>query len=111
MQQLLQQKKNFFLSKNISTMYVPAWPELALKFIWLEAYKVDEFNSFIPDEWTLTNKKADRPFFYGILCTLKPDYVQQVILDCRQQRDQQRKPPPCLQIKNIPQGMIDMLLE
>ena len=39
----------------------------------------------MPDDWRGDNK-TERPFFYAVLASLAPDYVQELIKDCRLQR-------------------------
>ena len=103
-------KKKCFKQKDVRHLTVPTVPELGLKNIWEEALQIPEFSSYIPDEWTLANKKADRSFFWGILSTLKPDYVEQLLANCRKLRSEQRKPPKVVTLKDMPQDMIDLLL-
>ena len=45
-----------------------------------------EFKNFIPDQWTKDSKMLERPYFYGILCSLAPLYVTTLIKNCRDQR-------------------------
>ena len=41
----------------------------------------------MPTEWTLQQaKKIERDFMFGILVSLAPEYVEQLVLDIRQQR-------------------------
>ena len=86
MQDILYLKKKKFNSKEVKHLTVSTLPELGMKFIWLEASQVPEFNKYIPDEWSLVNKKADRGFFWGILSTLKEEYVEQLMINCRELR-------------------------
>ena len=37
----------------------------------------------MPDEWN-GGAKTERPYFYQILITLAPEYVESLINDCRQ---------------------------
>ena len=40
----------------------------------------------MPEEWLADSKKAERSFFYAVLMTLAPEYLEQLVLDVRQQR-------------------------
>ena len=62
---------------------MPLWPELAVHRIWIEARQLPGFLDHMPDEWT-GNSKTERPFFWSVLITLAPDYVEQLIIDCRE---------------------------
>ena len=44
------------------------------------------FNDHVPEEWLADSKKAERSFFYAVLMTLAPEYLEQLVLDIRQQR-------------------------
>ena len=40
----------------------------------------------MPSDWT-TTKKVDRKFFWKVLCTLAPLFVEELVLNCRKQRE------------------------
>jgi len=41
----------------------------------------------IPDDWNLQNiKRIERNYMFGILVSLAPEYVEQLVLDIRAQR-------------------------
>jgi len=45
----------------------------------------------LPDDWTLQNpKKIERNFFFGILISLAPQFMETVVLDIRSQRINQQ---------------------
>jgi hypothetical protein len=44
-----------------------------------------EFQAHMPDEWG-GNSKTERTFFWDILVTLAPEFVEELIKDCRRQR-------------------------
>ena len=39
----------------------------------------------MPDDWT-GSSKTERTFFWDVLVTLAPEYVEELVLDCRRQR-------------------------
>ena len=69
---------------------VPCVPELSMARIWPEAIQIDRFMDYMPDDWATGHHRRDRAFFYGILATLKRDYVEQLVIDSRAQRDARR---------------------
>ena len=95
MQQILNNQKRYYKTSEVRVFRVPLWPELAIHKIWAEAIKNPRFLEYMPDSWT-ANAKTERSFFFAILGTVSPDYVQHLVLDCRQQRIQMKlnKPPP-----------------
>ena len=63
------------------------WPELGIARIWPQAQQLPRFSEYMPNEWDLQNvKKVERNFFYGVLISLAPEYVEQLVLDIRAQR-------------------------
>ena len=85
LQQLTREEKTP-LSKGACRRYkVPNLPELSIKRMWPEALKDRTFLKFMPDEWE-GGKRVDRTFFWHVLTTLQPEYVDALIEDCRKQR-------------------------
>jgi len=70
----------------VAQVRVPCWPELAPKKIWAQAMLLTDFPTFMPDQWGPDSKLLERPFFYGVLCTLAPWFVTMLVKDCRDQR-------------------------
>ena len=85
MQEILSNQKRFFYKNNVRSLRVPLWPELSVAKIWLEADKLSTFKHYMPSDWDGGNK-VERPFFWTILITLAPEYVEHLIIDCRKQR-------------------------
>jgi hypothetical protein len=48
-----------------------------------------DFLKYVPDEWR-GGPRADRSFFYTVLQTLAPDYVNALLQECRELRDQRK---------------------
>ena len=63
------------------------WPELGIGRIWPQAQQLPRFTEYLPSEWGANSlKKIERNYFFGILITLAPEYVEQLVLDIRSQR-------------------------
>ena len=54
----------------------------------------------MPDTWTAT-KKTERDFFFGVLCSIQPDFVEHLIIDCRQQREDVKAARPIPQRRHL----------
>jgi len=53
------------------------WPELSIGRIWPEAVKLPRFLEHMPSDWQIQNvKKIERNFFFGVLISLAPEYVE-----------------------------------
>ena len=66
-------------------LYIPTWPELAVRNIWPLAIKFTEFRKRVPDTWDGGNR-TDREFFWNILFYVSEDFVFKIVEDCRGQR-------------------------
>ena len=74
-------------------MRVPLWPELSVGRVWPDAISIPGFRDWIPDEWREA-KRVDRKFFWGILSTEHPQFVEALIrgaLESRQAYKQQQQ--------------------
>jgi hypothetical protein len=74
---------------GVRNLKVPCWPELATAKIWRQAIQFPGFRDYMPDNWC-GDVRTERPFFYGVLTTLCPDFVTTLIKDCRTMRKAQR---------------------
>jgi hypothetical protein len=104
LQQILALKKNFFRRGEVGHFRVPTWPELSVTKIWPQAVQQPRFLTYFPDTWT-AEKKTEREFFWAILVRIQPDYVENLIKDCRTQREALRlgpRPPPVRQLNIHP---------
>ena len=88
LQQVLKKEKSVLNQNQVKQLQVPCWAELSPKKIWATAMQLPQFADYIPSTWTAESKLLERPFFYGILVSLAPDYVTALIKDCREQRAQ-----------------------
>ena len=81
--------------------YIPNWPELGVRKMWPQAMQIPEFGLYMPDDWTST-EKTERRYFYGILCTLAPDFVEDSISGARHDRDNYHR------LREQPEEQVDM---
>ena len=79
---MINEDKNVFKNTEVRDLHVPLWPELSIAKIWTEAIKFPGFISHMPSEWK-EGVGADRAYFFAILATLAPDYLVNLIEDCR----------------------------
>ena len=100
---------------QVKQMEVPHWPELAPKRVWEQAIQLPDFRNYIPDSWGPESKMLERPFFYGVLVTLAPYFVQELVKACRQMRgeavDQTKAQKPRANVKISDLWMEKLLAE
>jgi len=82
LQAITQGRKSYMYQTGVRQIKVPAWPELATAKIWAQAIQFPGFKDYMPDN-CCGDVRTERPFFYGILTTLCPDFVTTLIKDCR----------------------------
>ena len=110
--QIIKSEKLYYMQTNIKQMYIPQWEELAVKYVWAEAMMHHSFKHYLPDHWSPSNHQVDRGFFFAILGSVCPEYVNGLISDCRIQRKLRRQQPKAAQsIKSINPMMLRMLLK
>ena len=82
----MKKEKAWFSQPQVKQLRVPCWPELSPKQVWHMAKSLPGFLSYMPDTWGPDSKLLERPFFYGVLITLAPVFVQELIKECREKR-------------------------
>ena len=85
MQQILRDEKLVLDRQFIPNLVIPNWTELGVKTIWPQACKLDTFLRYMPDGWAGTDK-IERKFFFGVLTSIAPMFIQTVINQARQMR-------------------------
>ena len=95
LQAILANRKQFYQKNNIRNLRVPLWNELSLDNQWPQAIQLPGFVDHMPDDWIGDGKgprkRRERQYFWAILVTQAPQYVEELIKDCRQQRMQQQQ--------------------
>jgi hypothetical protein len=79
-------QKQCFLITAIKSLRIPPLPELAIKKMWPQAIRHPDFLRYLPDEWGPEYHKTERDFFFAILTTLCPGFMESLISDCYAQR-------------------------
>ena len=83
MQAILSNGKRHLRKADVRQIKIPLWPELGLSKVFPEAVQLPGFTQHIPEEWMADSKKAERTFFWAVLMTLAPEFVEELILDVR----------------------------
>ena len=60
-------------------MVVPKYEELSVKNLYPDAIKDQVIGPYLPDLEMNSQRLPERDFFFGILGTLKPDYLKKII--------------------------------
>ena len=67
-------------------MLVPNYPEISVKNLYEDAMKDPQTSLYLPTREQLSGKLPERTFFFGILCTLKHQYMTDIITDAQKKR-------------------------
>ena len=57
-----------------------------MKKIWSIACQIPGFIDYVPTEWNKRPSIRERMYFWGVLSTIKPEFVEALIADCHGQR-------------------------
>ena len=89
LQQVLREEKSVILRQQVPLMFVPTWTECGVRAVWPQAIRVAAFRSHMPDDWTAT-VKTERRFFFGVLATIAPQFLINLVNEARQLRHTHR---------------------
>jgi len=79
-------KKKTLKQTNVSSIVVPHYDELSVKNLYADAMKDELVKDYLPDLEQNSNKVPERDFFFGILNSLRPQYIKKVIEDANKVR-------------------------
>ena len=100
LQQVVTGRKSYLLIINLKQLNVPVCPELSVVNCWEDALRLPGVWDHFPDEWEGC-RRVDRKFFWGILSSLHPAYVKELVIGSRNarklHREQQQIPRNLLQ--------------
>ena len=71
-------KKHLMKKQQVNYITVPHYDELAVKALWPDLKKDADFMSYFPSVYP-KGRGPPRDYFFNILHTVKPDYLQQLL--------------------------------
>ena len=83
---LLNDKKLHLKRNEIIYLTVPNYKELSVKNIYDDTMQNPLLSKYLPNKEQLSGKLPEREFFFGILSTLKNQYMLDVIKDANEKR-------------------------
>ena len=78
LKQVFTDEKLLLKKKNVDYIDVPKYDELSVKNLWPSLAKDKKFVVFFPDNWA-ESKGPSRKYFFDILNTVHPEYLQQIV--------------------------------
>jgi hypothetical protein len=79
-------QKKILKQSEIRSMIIPRYEELSVKNLYAEAMKDPLISSYLPDPDHCSTEFPERSFFFGIIATLKTDYLTKIIKDAHAAR-------------------------
>ena len=78
LKEVLAGQKQLMKKADVKSVQVPQYDELSVRRLWPEMKKDPIFLSFFPSKYP-KDKGPPRDYFFNILNTVKPDYLQQLL--------------------------------
>ena len=85
MKDVLSGKKQLMKKTDVHKIAVPHYDELSVKALWPDVSKDPEFTCYFPDKYP-AGRGPPRQYFFDILNTLQPDYLQRGLAHANEQR-------------------------
>ena len=79
-------KKKALRQTNVHNIVVPHYEELSVKNLYDDAMKDELLRDYLPDLEQNSNRIPERDFFFGILGSLRPEYLKKIIDDANKVR-------------------------
>jgi hypothetical protein len=79
MRDILSDKKSYLRANEVNHMKVPLYQEISVKNLYEDAMQDPVLKKYLPEPDQLSGKMPERDFFFGIMCTLKNQYMKDVI--------------------------------
>ena len=78
-------KKQLMERSKVNFIQVPHYDELSVRRLWPDLKKDAQFASYFPSVYA-KDKGPPRDYFYNILNTVHPEYLQKVMIHANEQR-------------------------
>ena len=79
MRDVLADKKLHLKQNEVIRLDIPAYQELSVKNLYEDALKDPVLTKYLPTKEQLSNTLPEREFFFGIPCTLRKQYMKDII--------------------------------
>lgn len=86
MRDILSEKKLHLKQNEVIRLEIPAYQEISVKNLYEDAMKDPLLSKYLPTKEQVSNKLPERDFFFGVLCTLRRKYMQDIISDAQSKR-------------------------
>ena len=86
MRDILSEVKLYLRQNEVNRMEVPCYQEISVKNLYEDAMKDELLARYLPTKEQLSGRLPEREFFFGLLCTLRNQYMKDIIADAQKVR-------------------------
>jgi hypothetical protein len=79
MRDILSEAKLFLRQNEVNHMEVPCYQEISVKNLYEDAMKDELLVKYLPTKEQLSGRLPERDFFFGLMCTLRNQYMKDII--------------------------------
>jgi hypothetical protein len=83
---ILTDEKKVLKAAQVTKINVPLYAELSVKEMYQEVLLDEDLRPFLPDLKVHTSKVPESDFFFGVVATIKGDFLRGVIEEANNQR-------------------------
>ena len=83
---ILSDKKLHLKQNEVIRLEIPSYQELSVKNLYEDAMKDAVLSKYLPNKDQLSNKLPEREFFFGVMCTLRKQYMSDIIAAAQAKR-------------------------
>jgi hypothetical protein len=86
MRDILSEAKLYLRQNEVNRMEVPCYQEISVKNLYEDAMKDELLARYLPTKEQLSGRLPEREFFFGLLCTLRNQYMKDIIAEAQKVR-------------------------
>jgi hypothetical protein len=83
---ILKEEKLALKQNEVISMEVPNYQEISVKNLYDDAMADPDLEKYLPTRKQLSGKLPERDFFFGVLCTLRRQYMTDIISEAHKKR-------------------------
>ena len=86
MRAILKEEKKALKSADVVVMEIPLYAEISVKNLYDDVMNDPEVAVYLPTREQCSNKLPERHFFFGVLATVRTDYMKEIIKEAHDRR-------------------------
>ena len=88
MRDILAERKLHLKQNEVIRLEIPAYQEISVKNLYADAMGDAVLSRYLPSREQLSGKLPERDFFFGVVCTLRRQYMSDIIAAAHKKRFQ-----------------------